>query len=85
MYKLIQYCHFTKLRLCERFYTSKQLCTQLSITTGAIRYALDHKSGCFCRWIPNTTIVKINPSDLPSDTLVDDQGIPFKFVSNING
>ena len=85
MYKLIQFCHFTKLQLCERFYTSKQLTEQLGITTGSIRYALSHKGGNFCRWVPNSWIHKINPSDVPIDTLIDDRGIKFKFTSNING
>ena len=84
-YKLVQYCHFTKLRLCERFYTAKQLTDQLCVTHGAIRYALSHKGGCFHRWIPNSTIIKIIPSDIPSNSLVDDRGIPFVFVGNING
>ena len=85
MYKLIQYCHFTHLKLCERFYTSKQLTEQLCLSTGAIRYAITHKDGDFHRWVPNARIVKINPTDLPHDTLTDDRGIPFKFGSYING
>ncbi len=85
MYKLIQYCHFTKLRLLERYYTSKQLTEQICCTNGAIRYAITYKNGNFCRWIPNTFISKISNSDIPADTLVDDRGIHFKFLNNING
>ena len=85
MYKLIQYCHFTKLELCHRFYTAKQLCSQVSCSSGAIRYAIGTKGGCFNRWVPNTTINKINDTDPPTDCLIDDRGIPYKFVTNING
>ena len=85
MYKLSQYCYFTRLKLCERFYTAKQLTEQLCLSSGAIRYAIAHKDGDFSKWVPNARIVKVNSSDLPNDTLTDDQGIPFKFASYVNG
>ena len=84
MYKLVQYCHFTRLELCTRFYTTQQLSQHLCVSVGALRYTTAHKNGDFSQHVPNARVFQVSPSAVPAGALVDDQGIPYILHSRVN-